>query len=215
MDGSKTPEAGNAARRRQHSDNRDECAAQGEAAWGDEAGDEALADSSPVYVGGPVQPSSGWVVCLDPAMDGDQPGVIPVGDRVRVTSSKAAFDTVVKELGGPKSAKRLVVLGYSGWGPGQLEGEIAAGAGWSEIADSAGDTQTAELVHWLRAGAPAVGVVGVRAIGIAKIAGGFEESGVLHAHLSGWIAADRDRAGVAVIRLVAIVEIALEAFVRG
>lgn len=90
--------------------------------------DDALQDNTPVYVGGPVQPSSGWIVCADPSMEAGQPGVIAVGDRVRVTSSRAAFEAVVKDLGGPRRMKRMVVLGYSGWGPGQLEGEIAAGA---------------------------------------------------------------------------------------
>ena len=89
-------------------------------------------DSSPVYLGGPVQPTSGWIVCVDPTLR-EADGVIPVGDRVRVTSSRAAFDTLVRDLaarepGQPDPQRRMVVLGYSGWGPGQLEGEIAAGA---------------------------------------------------------------------------------------
>lgn len=96
-------------------------------------GDERRDDASTVYVGGPVQPSSGWIVCLDPTLDPDDAGVIPVGDRVRVTSSRSAFDTLVHDVGEGRTAagdpkRRLVVLGYSGWGPGQLEGEIAAGA---------------------------------------------------------------------------------------
>lgn len=95
-------------------------------------GDAGLSDSSPVYIGGPVQPSSGWIVCLDPDLPGEG-GVIPVGDRVRVTSSRSAFDLLVRDVGDrdpsehdPK--RRMVMLGYSGWGPGQLEGEIASGA---------------------------------------------------------------------------------------
>lgn len=97
-------------------------------------GDEGIRDSSPVYVGGPVQPSSSWIVCLDPALSADDASVIAVGDRVRVTSSRAAFDTLVKDLGARTDAdpgdpkRRMVMLGYSGWGPGQLEGEIGAGA---------------------------------------------------------------------------------------
>jgi putative transcriptional regulator len=96
-------------------------------------GDAGITDGTPVYVGGPVQPSSGWIVCVDPALGADENGVIAVGDRVRVTFSRAAFDALVHDVEArapedkdPK--RRMVLLGYSGWGPGQLEGEIASGA---------------------------------------------------------------------------------------
>lgn len=89
-------------------------------------------NTAPVFLGGPVQPSSGWILCLDPSLRADEPGVIPVGARVRVTSSRSAFDALAADavrgtsVADPK--RRTVLLGYSGWGPGQLEREIAAGA---------------------------------------------------------------------------------------
>jgi putative transcriptional regulator len=96
-------------------------------------GDSSIADDTPVYLGGPVQPSSGWIVCLDPALAAEESGVIAVGERVRVTSSKTAFEALVRDVekrahDEPDPKRRMVMLGYSGWGPGQLEGEIAAGA---------------------------------------------------------------------------------------
>jgi putative transcriptional regulator len=96
-------------------------------------GDDGITDGSPVYLGGPVQPSSGWIVCLDPSLGPETGGIIPVGDRVRVTSSRTAFDALVQDVKARAPSRddpkqRMVMLGYSGWGPGQLEGEIAAGA---------------------------------------------------------------------------------------
>jgi putative transcriptional regulator len=96
-------------------------------------GDAGVTDDSPVYIGGPVQPSSGWIVSLDPTLSADAGGVIAVGDRVRVTFSKEAFDVLVRDVeqrrpGEADPQRRMVLLGYSGWAPGQLEGEIAAGA---------------------------------------------------------------------------------------
>lgn len=87
---------------------------------------------APVLVGGPVQPSSGWILGLDLEVESSAE-IIRVGDRLRITSARDAFDALardVQEMGAdaidPK--KRIVMLGYSGWAPGQLEGEVAAGA---------------------------------------------------------------------------------------
>jgi len=91
--------------------------------------DEGHDDESQVWVGGPVQPQSGWLVIDDPDLEpGD--GIIEVGDRLRVSSSREVFDQLAEEVAnGTRDDRRcLVLLGYSGWAPSQLEGEIARGA---------------------------------------------------------------------------------------
>ena len=89
-------------------------------------GDGWKHDRSPVLYGGPVQPSSVWVL----SSDGEAPpsDMIAVGDRLRISSSRAAFDALVRDLEGGGPRGRRALLGYSGWAPGQLEAEMAAGA---------------------------------------------------------------------------------------
>lgn len=91
-------------------------------------------DATPVWIGGPVQPQSGWVLADDPSLEGE--GVIEVGPRLRVSSSREAFDALAEPPSGP-APRRLVLLGYSGWGPAQLESEIARGA-WLPVPLDAG-----------------------------------------------------------------------------
>src|SRR5262245_1774871 len=87
-------------------------------------GDVGKTDGTPVFLGGPVQPSSGWIVCLGDDLGSEASGVIEVGERVRVTSSRGAFDALARDVAGGSASdapkRRLVLLGYSGWGPGQL-----------------------------------------------------------------------------------------------
>ena len=104
------------------------------AGYGEEADERGGEGGPPVYVGGPVQPSSGWVLTRDaspdaPARDDAGEGVLRIGDRIRITSSRQAFDLLARDVrAGAPTSDRIVLLGYSGWGPGQLEGEIAGGA---------------------------------------------------------------------------------------
>jgi putative transcriptional regulator len=94
-------------------------------------GDALKRHTRPVLVGGPVQPSSVWVLASDPSLDLGRKEILGVGDNLRITSTRAALDDYVQQLesgGGPDPLQRLVLAGYSGWGPGQLEGELAAGA---------------------------------------------------------------------------------------
>ena len=89
-------------------------------------------DPTPVWVGGPVQPQSAWVLVDDPNV-GPEEGILEVGERLRISSSRSHFDRLAedaaaREPGEPDGARRMVMLGYSGWAPQQLEDEIARGA---------------------------------------------------------------------------------------
>lgn len=80
-----------------------------------------------VMAGGPVQKEAGFVV-LD---RGDEetvtapPDGYQVGPRIVVSSSRAALELLGHETSTERSH---LMLGYAGWGPGQLEDEIATGA---------------------------------------------------------------------------------------
>lgn len=75
-------------------------------------------------VGGPVQPASGYLVYRR------VPGVevtseVSIGEHLGVCSDPEVLRAVVR---GEVLPDFLLLLGYAGWGPGQLEAEIRAGA---------------------------------------------------------------------------------------
>ncbi len=76
----------------------------------------------PVYFGGPVQTERGFVLHVPP---GTYSSTLPVTPEISLTTSKDVLEAMA-EGAGPE--KILVTLGYSGWGAGQLESEIAANA---------------------------------------------------------------------------------------
>src|SRR5215208_1003451 len=141
-------------------------------------GDVGAKDATPVFLGGPVQPSSGWIVCLGEDLSEEASGVIEVGERVRVTSSRGAFDALARDVEASVAAgalvepkRRLVLLGYSGWGPGQLEGEIAAGAWLPVPLDETVLFESPAAERWERAyallGLTPAGVMSMRSVGLA------------------------------------------------
>src|SRR5262245_28655997 len=75
--------------------------------------------SARLFAGGPVQPELGFVVHSPDYMG---PQTLEVDGRVSVTMSL----DILKDIGAGKGPqKSLIMFGYAGWGPGQLEGEIA------------------------------------------------------------------------------------------
>lgn len=72
-------------------------------------------------VGGPVSPASGWVLYR---RGGESlPGEIDVGDELAVTGDVDALTGVVRA----QDRDFRLLLGYAGWAPEQLEGEVKQG----------------------------------------------------------------------------------------
>jgi putative transcriptional regulator len=81
----------------------------------------------PVLYGGPVETGRGFVLHSD---DFSCESSIPVSDEISLTATLDILRAIAKGTG-PKRATLL--LGYAGWGPGQLEAEISNN-GWLNCA---------------------------------------------------------------------------------
>ncbi len=81
--------------------------------------------------GGPVGEDGGWVLLDDVAAAGVD--AIALTPGLHWARSRAALERIAEN---PRLTAR-VLLGYAGWGAGQLEAEIAAGA-WLVVPVSAG-----------------------------------------------------------------------------
>ncbi|SHH28551.1 YqgE/AlgH family protein [Cognatishimia maritima] len=78
----------------------------------------------PLHFGGPVEGGRGFV--LHSAEYRSQISTLPVDEFFSMT---ATLDVLEEMAQGKGPDKALMALGYSGWGPGQLEAEIADN-GW-------------------------------------------------------------------------------------
>ncbi|WP_172326857.1 YqgE/AlgH family protein [Mangrovicoccus sp. HB161399] len=84
----------------------------------------AGAASPAIFVGGPVEHARGFV--LHTADYSAENTTLKVDDHFGMTATVDVLEDIARGFG-PNSA--LLALGYSGWGPGQLEDEIAEN-GW-------------------------------------------------------------------------------------
>lgn len=77
-----------------------------------------LSAGKPVFWGGPVQPDRGFVLHPPGAT---WEATLTVDNQVCITTSKDILEAIGQNEG---PAEYLVMLGYAGWGSGQLEHEI-------------------------------------------------------------------------------------------
>ena len=80
-------------------------------------------NSNPVLDGGPCQPERGFVIH---SKDWRQAETIDINDKISMSVSKEILNSITD---GTCPKKYIVALGYAGWGPGQLEEELA-GNSW-------------------------------------------------------------------------------------
>lgn len=80
---------------------------------------EGIAGDIALHYGGPVEPGQGFVLHTS---DYAEPGTIRVPGGLSLTTEVGVLKAMA-EGKGPKRA--LFLLGYSGWGPHQLENELA------------------------------------------------------------------------------------------
>lgn len=78
-----------------------------------------------VWIGGPVEPQSSWMLVGNDL----EPDELSGGSRIADGLSLSASPELLRRLIEPDPPPRTrLIVGYSGWGPGQLEAELAESA---------------------------------------------------------------------------------------
>jgi putative transcriptional regulator len=100
----------------------------------------------PVYMGGPVEHGRGFVLHSGEYREGE--ATLQVDDSFAMTATLDILEDIAR---GEGPARSLMALGYAGWGPGQLEGELAQNAWLTCTAISEIVFETAAADKWERA----------------------------------------------------------------
>jgi putative transcriptional regulator len=76
-----------------------------------------------LWIGGPVEPQRTWVLMSEPQGPDDEQREVCPGVLLSIS-----HELTLQLLQSPPSSKTRVMVGYAGWGPGQLDHELAASA---------------------------------------------------------------------------------------
>jgi len=78
----------------------------------------AAGNDLPLWIGGPVEPDRGWILL------GDEPQTDfkTIRDGLYLSTSQALLRDVLETTPAPRAR---IMAGYAGWGPGQLDDELA------------------------------------------------------------------------------------------
>ena len=79
-------------------------------------------NSLPLSIGGPVEPERGWILLGE---EPDDPNCRKILDGVYLSTSPMLLRQVLTATPAPRAR---VLAGYAGWGPGQLDEELAQSA---------------------------------------------------------------------------------------
>jgi len=74
-----------------------------------------------LWVGGPVEPHRGWILLGESPDEGES---VEVTDGLYLSTSPSVLRRLIETA----PARTRLLTGYAGWGPGQLDAEIAASA---------------------------------------------------------------------------------------
>jgi len=100
----------------------------------------------PIHMGGPVEHGRGFVLHSAEYQESD--ATLHVSAEFGMTATLDILEDIARGRG---PARSLMALGYAGWGPGQLEGEIARNAWLTAQASSELVFETPPSDKWERA----------------------------------------------------------------